>query len=211
MEAIDTKVKNYPLYLSTFFHPVFSKTILIGINQNFEVKILVLNSKKSLFLEISKDTFIKFLILLDELICHLENGTSPNKNFLHIGDAINVKFVGKQNWKLSIYDSVREISICFSLEEAKKIIDLRDLLYLDITKLLCNTNAAFNVYSEYCRIAIEKNCTKLTSYDFPSTQPLFNCIDFHRLFIEIYSTFGESKIRRDCESLGINKILNTFL
>lgn len=211
---IESKVPHYPLYLNSFFFSVFSKKIILGISCAFEVKALISSEKKSGFLEVKQETFLKFLMLLDEIVNHVENEAAASRNLLLIGECIHVKISTKQAKKImSLFDAHRDINIQFSIEELKKIIEYRNLMYYDINRLVINTNAVFNLYGDYLKIASSKNCARLTQYECfsPSLAPSGFTLDYQQIFYEFFPIFGEAKIRRDIETLGFNNILNSIM
>jgi hypothetical protein len=209
MEEIEVSIQTFPSYLNNSFFQLFAKKIIVGIGNTFEVKVLILSEKKNLFLEVSKEVYFKFLLLLDELICNIEN---ENGKYHHnLGEHISVK--NHKNSKIILSNDFRNVQIPLTKEEIKKILDFRPLFYYTLNKLTMNVSSVQAFYRDYLKVAAEKNLTALSQYELymPVCRETFCSLDFQRIFFEIPIVFGEHKIQRDIENLSLSNVLNNFV
>lgn len=211
MEA-EASLNYYPTYLASSFFPLYSKKILIGISSAFEVKVLILIDKKSLFLECSKEVFFKFLLLLDEILSNIESNISTKYQH-NLGENICIRGGGSKTSKVSLNDEHRNITVNFTREEIHKILEWRTSMYYVLNKLVLNLSSVRNFYKDYLRVASEKNLITLTQHELflPSHTENFFSIDFQKIFFEIPIIFGEAKIKRDIENTCLSTALDNIV
>lgn len=225
MENEETSILRYLCQKVFFLSP--SKAIIIGIcHKNFCGKVLLTDAKNETSFEMNFNTFISFLIQLNEILKNL-NSMSLNElkrpvfqsiSNININNEQVEKSVQKKLIKSFIFDesnvgSLKSTSdgkrivlentqtkdkfFLFS-EELKKFQDLQEIFSNLINQITFNLSSVKIFYDNYLKRCNELNVKKLDKLNFFSIPNIKNCfIDFFDLFYEIPIVIPQKQIERE--------------
>lgn len=196
----------YPIYLSSNIYFLNSKKIIIGVDHTFEIKCLFANCSRLGFIELTKESLLKFIISLKQIQNDIKN---LKRNVYDFGDNVLLKInIKNSQAKIRLIDTRREVNLYLSHGEITKFQSHEKVLLYTIQKLLLNLSSFLMIYADYLKIVNERQIFDLSIGDATYFLSKENySVDLLKIFLEIFPVIGLEKIKRDVELQKMTKKL----
>lgn len=198
----------YPKYIQTTCLIANKKKLIIGINTNFEIKLLIID-EKGRFVELNRTTIINFLLAIDGSYSSFDGDNDRRKiywlkkNFSLDGES-NMLFkctINDNLIKVSLHDKLNKKKIFFCSNDWHELFQVKNVLHMKFSKLNFHLTAIVNFYKHYIKILMNKGSLKFDYFDYVQVKTEnrnFYSIDFLEL-AEEFSVFPKEKIQRDID------------
>lgn len=190
-------VSHHPTYLYATYFTAFSKKIVVGFNNCFDVKICLLSDKSTSFVELSSFGFSNLFLKADQILLDL---LKSEKFCYELEENKNLKLStnNKNETSATIEDTFRQVKFVLTEDELREILRIRTCLGYVVQNLVFNKAAVSQYYQAYVNFCVLNNVDILEIHHLNFSQcdfGFFN-IDLPRLFLEIPLGL-QSKLQKD--------------